>query len=51
MRQDQRLLIVLALAWRQLEHQIKSLAALTEADRREFIRLLGGVMPDFDTTK
>ena len=40
MRQDQRLLIVLALAWRQLEHQIKSLAALTEADRREFINLI-----------
>jgi len=40
MRQDQRLLIVLALAWRQLEHQVKSLAALTEADRREFINLI-----------
>lgn len=40
MRQDQRLLMVLALAWRQLEHQIKSLAALTEADRREFINLI-----------
>lgn len=40
MRQDQRLLMVLALAWRQLEHQIKSLAVLTEADRREFINLI-----------
>ena len=40
MRQDQRLLMVLALAWRQLEHQIKSLAAISEADRREFINLI-----------
>lgn len=40
MRQDQRLLIVLALAWRQLEHQIKSLANVSEADRREMIQLL-----------
>lgn len=40
MRQDQRLLVVLALAWRQLEHQIKSLARLSEQNRREFIQLL-----------
>ena len=40
MKQDQRLLVVLALAWRQLEHQIKALARLTEADRREMIQLL-----------
>ncbi len=40
MKQDQRLLVVLALAWRQLEHQLKSLARLTEADRRSMIQLL-----------
>ena len=40
MRQDQRLMVVLALAWRQLEHQIKSLARLSEADRRDMIQLL-----------
>ena len=34
MRQDQRLLIVLALAWRQLEHQIKSLASQLYATLR-----------------
>jgi len=40
MKQDQRLLLVLSLAWRQLEHQIRSLARLTEADRRAMIQLL-----------
>lgn len=40
MKQDQRLLVVLSLAWRQLEHQVKALARLTEADRREMIQLL-----------
>jgi signal transduction histidine kinase len=40
MRQDARLLVVVSLAWRQLEHQIKSLAKLTEQGRRELIQLL-----------
>ena len=40
MRQDQRLLMALVLVWRQLEHQIKSLKALSEADRRELIQLI-----------
>jgi signal transduction histidine kinase len=45
MRQDIRLLLVLALAWRQLEHQIKGLARLTEEDRRVLLRLLApGIM-------
>ncbi len=45
MRQDIRLLLVLALAWRQLEHQIKGLAKLTEEDRRVLLRLLApGIM-------
>ena len=45
MRQDIRLLLVLALAWRQLEHQIKGLARLTEEDRRLLLRLLApGIM-------
>ena len=40
MKQDQRLLVVLSLAWRQLEHQIKALANISESDRREMIQLL-----------
>lgn len=40
LRQDMRLLTVLALAWRQLEHQLKSLARLNEAERRDMINLI-----------
>ena len=40
LRQDMRLLTVLALAWRQLEHQVKSLAKLNEAERRDMINLI-----------
>jgi signal transduction histidine kinase len=39
-RQDQRLLTVLALAWRQLEHQVRGLARISEADRRDLINLI-----------
>jgi signal transduction histidine kinase len=40
MRHDQRLLMALSLAWRQLEHQVASLARLTEQDRREMVTAL-----------
>lgn len=40
LKQDQRLLLVLSLAWRQLAHQIKGLAMISEADRRVMIKLL-----------
>lgn len=40
LRQDMRLLTVLALAWRQLEHQVRALARLNEADRRDLINLI-----------
>lgn len=40
MRQDMRLLTVLALAWRQLEHQVLALARFSEADRRDMINLI-----------
>jgi signal transduction histidine kinase len=40
LRQDMRLLTVLALAWRQLEHQVRALARLSEADRRDMINLI-----------
>jgi signal transduction histidine kinase len=40
LRQDMRLLTVLALAWRQLEHQVRALARLNEADRRDMINLI-----------
>ena len=40
-RQDMRLLTVLGLAWRQLEHQVKALARISEADRRDLINLIG----------
>jgi signal transduction histidine kinase len=36
-RQDMRLLTVLGLAWRQLEHQVKALANISESDRRDLI--------------
>ena len=40
MKQDMRLLTVLALAWRQLEHQVRALARISEADRRDMINLI-----------
>jgi len=40
MRQDMRLLTVLGLAWRQLEHQVRALARVSEADRRDMINLI-----------
>lgn len=40
MRQDQRLLLAFLLAWRQLEHQVKALVALSESDRREMLNLI-----------
>lgn len=40
MRQDQRLLLVLLIAWRALEHQLKSLARISEANRRQLIQLI-----------
>jgi signal transduction histidine kinase len=40
LRQDMRLLTVLALAWRQLEHQVRALVRLSEADRRDMINLI-----------
>lgn len=39
-RQDMRLLTALGLAWRQLEHQMKALARISEADRRDLINLI-----------
>lgn len=39
-RQDMRLLTVLGLAWRQLEHQVKALARISESDRRDLINLI-----------
>lgn len=39
-RQDMRLLTVLTLAWRQLEHQVRALARISEADRRDLINLI-----------
>lgn len=40
MRQDQRLLMALALAWRHLEHQVLTLARLSERDRRDLLNLI-----------
>ncbi len=40
MRQDQRLLLVLLIAWRALEHQLKSLVRISEANRRDLIQLI-----------
>lgn len=39
-RQDMRLLTVLGLAWRQLEHQVRALSRISEADRRDMINLI-----------
>lgn len=39
-RQDMRLLTVLGLAWRQLEHQVRALRRISEADRRDMINLI-----------
>ena len=39
-RQDTRLLTVLGLAWRQLEHQMKALARISEEDRRDLISMI-----------
>lgn len=40
LRLDMRLLTVLGFAWRQLEHQVKNLARLSETDRRDMINLI-----------
>jgi signal transduction histidine kinase len=40
LRQDMRLLTVLGLAWRQLEHQVRALARISETDRRDMINLI-----------
>lgn len=39
-RQDMRLLTVLGLAWRQLEHQVRALSRISESDRRDMINLI-----------
>ena len=39
-REDMRLLTVLGLAWRQLEHQVRALARISESDRRDLINLI-----------
>lgn len=40
LRQDLRVLLALSSAWRQLGHQVKTLAVLTEKDRRELLNLI-----------